>query len=135
MISEIANIQALVKENLEYGYSLELTLAGFIFEKLEVQFNRSTLNDEYKLQQGLEIKIRNAQAKYYSGIINMDQFADELGYDKAAEDKPREEDPFANKGGGLDSKTGSAGNGKRQDTKNKSAKKTRDAGKAVPKKQ
>lgn len=89
LISELYNIQNLVKTNWEFAYKLELQLAGFDPKGITVEFNRSTLLDELKLQQGREIKIKNLHKLYYDGIINLDQYADELGYEKADQDEPR----------------------------------------------
>lgn len=90
LISELYNIQNLVKSNLEFGYAMELWLAGFNPKGLKVEFNKSTLLDELKMQQGKEIKITNLHKLYYDGIINLDQYADELGYEKADQKEPRE---------------------------------------------
>lgn len=89
LISELYNIQNLTKINLEFGYSLELYLAGFNPKGLKVEFNKSTLLDELKLQQGKEIKIKNLWKLYLSGIIDLDQMADDLGYEKANQKEPR----------------------------------------------
>lgn len=88
LLSELKNIQNLVKNNLEFGYALELRLAGFIFDTLEVRFNRSTIQDDLKYQQAEEIKIRNVKDKMVLGIIDQDQAADELGYEVPAHPEP-----------------------------------------------
>jgi hypothetical protein len=88
MLSELRNIQNLIKTNLEFGYALELRLAGFNFDYLTVQFNRSTIQDDLKYQQAEEIKVRNVKDKYIMGVINQDQMADELGYEAPAESAP-----------------------------------------------
>lgn len=89
LIAELGNIQKLVKEVLEYYITLELKLQGWDFKYLRVDFNPSTLLDELKMQQGQEIKIRNVQAKYLLGIISLETAADELGYEKPDQKKPR----------------------------------------------
>lgn len=88
MLSELKNIQTIVKENLEFGYALELRLAGYKFDYLTVQFNRSTIQDDLKYQQSEEIKVRNTKDKLLLGIIDLNQAADELGYEAPAESKP-----------------------------------------------
>lgn len=88
MISELRNIQNIIKTNLEFGYALELRLAGFKFDYITVQFNPSTLNDDMKYQQAQEIKIRNVKDKMMLGIIDQQQAADELGYEAPAFDEP-----------------------------------------------
>lgn len=89
MLSELTNIQNIVKNSLEFGYALALTLAGFKFKTLEVEFKRSTLLDEFKLQQGLEVKITNLHKLFYDGIIDLEQYADEMGYEKPSQKEPR----------------------------------------------
>lgn len=84
MLSELRNIQNNIKTNLEFGYSLELMLAGYKFDYLNVTFNRSTLQDDLKYQQGQEIKIRNVKDKLIMGVINQEQAADELDYETSA---------------------------------------------------
>lgn len=136
MLSELSNIQNIVKCNLKFGYELELRLAGYIFDGLEVRFNRSTLQDDYKFQQGQEIRVRNVKDKLIMGIINQDQAADELDYDEPAFPEPQVSwDVLA---GGTDPVPGTPGTPapkkKRQAQKNKSAKKTRDSNKPIAKK-
>lgn len=89
MLSELKNVQNILSTNLEYGYSLELLLAGFKFDSLYVEFNRSTIQDDLKYQQAEEIKVRNIIQKFIMGIISMDQAADELDYEKPDQAKPR----------------------------------------------
>jgi hypothetical protein len=89
MLSQLTNLQDIIKENLEFGYKLALTLGGFRFKNLRVQFNRSTITDDLKFQQAEEIKIRNLVVKYHYGIIGLEQFADELSYIKPDQSTPR----------------------------------------------
>lgn len=125
LLSHLNNIQNLVKSNLEFGYALDLRLAGFKFKYLRVVFRKSTIQDEYKQQQAEEIKIKNAERKYLLGITNQEQMADELDYESSAESQPRVpleilagSSPKTEPSGGADAK-------KRQAQKGKSAKKTR----------
>ena len=89
LLSQIKNIQNLIKRNLEFGYDLDLRLGGFKFKGLEVIFNQSTVLDELKYQQGIEIKIRNYNDLYYDGIISQDQYANAMGYEKSNVPEPR----------------------------------------------
>lgn len=134
MLSQLANIQNIVKTNLEFGYALELRLAGFNFESLDVKFNRSTLQDDLKYQQAEEIKVRNTKEKMIMGLINQEQAADELDYEVPAYPQPMVSwDVLA---GGTDPVApGDTGKKKatRQGQKNKSAKKTRDTNKPIAK--
>lgn len=88
MLSELRNIQNVIKHNLQYGYALELTLAGFNFKYLKVQFNRSTLQDDYKYQQAEDLKVQNVKNKMIMGIIDQETAADELGYENPAFAEP-----------------------------------------------
>jgi hypothetical protein len=117
LLSQLKNIQALVKCNLEYGYSLELRLAGFTFNTLNVLFNPSTALDELKDQQAQEIKIRNNNALYLDGITSQEQYAHDMGFETADQDKPR----FIR--GSVQSEA--EAKAKKEDGKNKSDKKVR----------
>jgi len=89
LLSELKNAQNCARIFFEYGFKLELVMAGFKFETLELVWNSSTLSDDLKLQQGQEIKIRNIIAKFNQGIIDNDQAADELGYEEPNKKEPR----------------------------------------------
>lgn len=89
MLSEFVTIQNLISAALERIYTTELTLAGYKFDDLSVEFKRSTLMDELKLQQGKEIAIRNANHLYNMGIINQNQAAEYTGYPKPDQPEPR----------------------------------------------
>jgi len=132
MLAELRNIQNIIKHNLQYGYAMELTLAGFKFDYLKVVFNRSTLQDDLKYQQAEEIKVRNVIQKMCAGIIDMDQGADELGYEEPAFDEPQVPWEIL-AGGSVTAPTDGAQSDKRQGQKNKSAKKTRDKNKPITK--
>ena len=85
LLSQIKNIQAIIKRNLEFGYELDLRLAGFNFKTVEVEFKQSTILDELKYQQAQEIKIRNFSDLYYDGIISLDEYAQVMGFEAADE--------------------------------------------------
>ena len=89
LLSQLKNIQAIVKRNLEFGYGLELRLAGFNFKTLSVEFKQSTVLDDLKNQQAQEIKIRNANALYLDGIISQEQYAQMVGFEAPDKKKPR----------------------------------------------
>lgn len=126
MLAQLKNIQDVVGEQLEFGYRFALTLGGFKFKRLQVEFNKSTILDDYKFQQALEIKIRNLEHLYDQGIVGQDLFADELGYIKPDQAEPRitREKPVPGDGA-MDPQTKKKVKG----GKNKSARKTRDASK------
>lgn len=89
LLSELKNVQNCLRSFLEYGFKMELVMAGYTFDTLEVQFNASTINDDLKYQQAREIRIRNAISMYNQGIWDNDQVADELGEEKANKKEPR----------------------------------------------
>lgn len=88
LLSELKNIQICAAHILQFIYEFEFRLAGFEFKNLEVEFKASTIQDDLKLEQALEIKIRNLRQLRMDGIIDQDQYADELGYEDPAEDEP-----------------------------------------------
>lgn len=89
LLSELRNMQNIVGSMLEFGYGLELKLAGFDFEFITVKFNPSTIQDDLKIQQAEEIKVRNGIQKFLMGTISAEQFADELGYEMPDQSGPR----------------------------------------------
>lgn len=91
MLSQMENIQNIVKANIEYGLWLELTLAKFKFSSVKLVFKESTITDQLKTQQVEEIKIRNNRILYADGIISQDQYAHNMGYEKPDMDEPRVE--------------------------------------------
>lgn len=140
MLSELKNMQNMIKSFLEFGYGLELRLAGYTFNSLDVKFNRSTIQDELKAQQAEEIKVRNVQTKMILGLINQDQAADELDYDDPAFPQPQV--PWEVLAGiappsspdSVGTPADAAAKKKKvKDGKNKSAKTTREKDQALPK--
>lgn len=123
MLAQLTNTQDVVKESLEYGYRLALTLGGFKFKNIRVQFNRSTITDDLKYQQAEEIKLRNVVLKYDRGLISQEQAADEMGYVKPDKSEPRIDI------NNVDPVTGAAKKQKREGDKNKSDRKVRDKNK------
>lgn len=130
MISQLKNIQVLTKYVLEFIYTLELRLAGYNNKGVKVSFYTSTISDELKVQQGREYKIRNLSALYNQGIISQNQFAREMGYERADQSEPRAPIDGEN---GVSSVTDNAKKQKREGDKDASDRKTRDKNKPVPK--
>tara|TARA_R110001599_G_scaffold15757_6_gene65409 strand:+ start:8447 stop:9949 length:1503 start_codon:yes stop_codon:yes gene_type:complete len=89
MLSEFVTIQNMIARTLERIYKQELLLAGYRFEDLTVEFKRSTLMDELKMQQGREVLIRNVNSLYNMGQISQDQGAEMLGFNKPDQKEPR----------------------------------------------
>ena len=129
MISQLKNIQMLVSHVLEFIYSLELRLSGFNHKGIKVEFGTSTISDELKVQQGLEYKIRNLTSLYNQGIINQQQFAWSMGYEKPDQKEPRQVDESSDNSTVDDS----AKKRKREQDKDESDRRTRDKNKPVPK--
>lgn len=88
MLSQLRNVQSIVSTNMENIYKLSLTLGGYKFKSLKVEFNPSTITDSLKTEQTNEYKIRNVNNKRMMGIINQHQAANELGYASPAEKEP-----------------------------------------------
>lgn len=84
MLSQLKNVQEMLIEALEMGYRMELELAGFNFKEVYVDFKASTITDDLKIQQAVEIKQRNMRNLWLDGIISQDLYASEMGYDKAS---------------------------------------------------
>lgn len=91
MLSQLNNIHLGIKEVLERGIFLELSLKGFKNPEVECSFKPSTITDKLKIEQSREIQIRNLVVLYKQGIISQVQFAKEIGYDGPDEDEPRED--------------------------------------------
>lgn len=89
MLAQLTNIQNIVKINLEFGYRLALSLGGFSFKSLKVEFNRSTITDDLKYQQAQEILRRNLIMDYQYGLIGLEDMADKLNYVKPDQKSPR----------------------------------------------
>lgn len=129
MISQLRNIQMLLKYALEFLYTLELRLAGYNNKGVVVTFGTSTISDELKVQQGIEYKIRNLVSLYNQGIISQEEFAWSMGYEKPDQKEPRQTE----ESDGVSSSQDSAKKQKREADKDTSDRKTRDKNKTVPK--
>jgi hypothetical protein len=90
MLAQLGNVQAVIAAFLEYGYSLELRLAGYQFDYLHVEFNPSTITDELKAWQANEIKQRVTRTLYWDGIISQEDYAEAFGYDEPDQEEPRD---------------------------------------------
>lgn len=82
MLSQLKNVQDMVGEYLESAYKLDLALNGFDFKSLKVVFKASTITDDLKLQQAIEIKQRILHNLWIDRIIGPEQYADQMGYKK-----------------------------------------------------
>lgn len=135
LIAELKNIQMIVAKTLEFIYNMELRLANFDYETLKVEFKPSTVQDELKLQQGIEIKIRNFKALYDDGLISQEQYAEAMDLEEPHLAEPRIERTIKGQTGGEDdSSTPSSKKQKREKGKDKSDKKSRSKDKPQDKK-
>lgn len=129
MLSQLQIVQSILSRNLEAGYALELTMAGYKFKSITVKWKASTISDDLKIQQSLEIKQRVAKALRVDGIIGQDKYAEIMGFEKPYSNEPTVsyEDQLGK---------GSTDEGKKSDntaeTKKKSEKKQREKGKNQP---
>lgn len=127
MISQMNNIQEIIKAVLEYGFWLELTLAGFKFDQVFLSFEESTITDALKTAQTEEIKIRNARILYADGQLSQEGYAERVGLEKPDQKEPRVPiDP--NK-----IQEGEAKRKKEESDKDKSDRTSRDKSKTQPK--
>lgn len=116
MISQLCNYQRLVSKGLDFGWGLDLALAG-ISADIWTSFNKSEALSNLQEAQSDMIEIANGVAKYTQGIIDQQQLANELGYAVPAEDAPRPIPLDPNKAGAgspqdknLDQRGGGAAN-------------------------
>ena len=89
LISQLRIIQIMVAHILTKIYTLELRLAGFNNKGISIDFHASTVADELKVQQGLEIKARVAVALYNQGIYSQQDVAILFGKEKPDSPEPR----------------------------------------------
>ena len=125
LISQLKLVQGIVGKFWEYGITMELRMAGFKFDFVKVKFDYSTIQDDLKFQQSREIKIRNLLALYQDGIISLEQYADEMGYEKPDQAKPR----IDRNAPAATDQAGAVKKKKREDGKNASDRKVRDKNK------
>lgn len=130
MISQLKNLQTLTKYVLEFFYSLELRLAGYNNKGISISFETSTVTDDIKIQQAREYRVRVNTTLYAQGIISQDQFARDMGYEKADVKEPRV--PLNDPEGSGDADTGKQKKD-RKDDKVKSDRKGRDKQNPNPK--
>lgn len=87
MASQLANYQRLVADCLEFGWGLDLALAGMPGE-IEVEFNSTQSLRNLQEAQTRMIEIANAEALYQGGTIDQNEKARLLGYNVPALAEP-----------------------------------------------
>lgn len=112
MISQLSNYQRIVSKTLQFGWGLDLRLAG-ITAAIGVSFNKSEALSNLQEAQSEMIEIANADALYASGVIDQQQKANRLGYAVPAESEPRPDPALAGQNPqdkNLDQRGGGAAN-------------------------
>lgn len=128
LLSQLKNLQTLLSNALEFLYTLELRLAGFNCKGIKIHWYPATVSDDVKIQQARQYKVQVLNALYRDGIINLLQYAQEMGYDTPDQDEPRV--PLVQQSGNSPT---ISDEDKDKDTKNKSARRSRDKDNPVPK--
>lgn len=96
MLSMLTNYQRVARQILAYGYQLHLTLKGYKYKDVYVEFEASKSLSSERDEATYQQKLINLEKLYDQGIISQDQFAQEAGYDT-----PDEEEPRVPRGGSL----------------------------------
>jgi len=89
MLSIITNYQRTVRSVLEYGYKLHLSLRGIDYQSLWIEFEPSKSLSAQRDETTYATRLANLKILYDQGIIDQNQFAQEAGYDRPAEEGPR----------------------------------------------
>ncbi len=95
--TKLLNARRMIKRFLEKGYSLDLLLRG-IDGSVSVTFNQGSTFREKERAEKEGFDIKNVLAKRDAGIINDDEAARELGYEKATGRKAGEVPPWLSAG-------------------------------------
>lgn len=82
MLSQVEDYQTVVDKFIAGAYLLELRLAGFKIDSIEVKSKLPLVTDQAKAEAAETSKISNVKTKRDMGIISQTQAANELGYEK-----------------------------------------------------
>jgi len=88
MVSQLTNYQRLVGKSLDFGWGLDLLMAG-ITAQVCVGFNESQALSNLQKAQAEMIDIANAEALYNGGVIDQTEKANRLGYAVPDQAEPR----------------------------------------------
>jgi hypothetical protein len=88
MISQLQNIQRMVAHSLEFGWNLDLLMAGNS-AGINVTFKSSNALSNLQEAQAEMIDIANAEALYMGGVIDQNEKARRLGYEYPDQAEPR----------------------------------------------
>lgn len=83
LLSQTADYQGTVDSFFSYVYLLELRLAGFNCESVQVVSQKPMVSDKVKEEEAESKRIDNTKKKRDMGIISQEIAANELGYEKA----------------------------------------------------
>jgi len=87
LISQLSNVQRIVGSGLEFGWGLDLLLAG-LAPKVSITFKSSQALSNLQEAQARMVEISNAEALYQGGVIDQQQKANMLGFPTPAEEEP-----------------------------------------------
>ena len=91
-LKQVGQAQSVIKDAIEKVINIYKLLKG-IDEEIIIKFVENQVNDEFKSAQAMQMKVRAFILLYQYGILDGNQVAQGLGYDKAAvELKPWEMD-------------------------------------------
>ena len=87
-LASLNNSRRMIKRFLERGYFMHLVMRGYLINSVSVDFNPDRGMRPREDAEAEEIRVRTVLAKLMAGIIDEDQAAQELGYEKASGNKP-----------------------------------------------
>lgn len=90
--TKLINGRRMIKRFLEKGYTLDLLLRG-IDAQVSVSFNEHSAFKQKEKAEAESFRIKNILSKRDAGIINDDEAAQELGYEKATGRRPGDTPP------------------------------------------
>jgi len=96
MSRQIVNYQKEVASFLESLFLMDLQLAGFPIEYLTVEFDPPMIGDSVKREQATNIKLRNLDSLLRKGIISIETYATEAGYEEVADPEKHMQGGFPN---------------------------------------
>ena len=89
MTTQVGNYQKIVETFLEDVFLLELQLAGYAIENIEIEFEPPMITDGTKKQVARKALIENLKTEYNQGIISQEVVAQELGREAPDQEEPR----------------------------------------------
>lgn len=87
--TQVRNYQKIIETYLEDLFLLELQLAGYAIDNIEIYCDPPMIGDQLRDEEAREKKIANLNAEYQQGIISQEVRAQELGREKPDQEEPR----------------------------------------------